>query len=342
MNHRRSCAGAMTRRPTAEWWSVQPVSIVPDARSARPSGAAELIYHGLIKVGTGLPTICWLRLYARRRERIAVLTEVPGNPGTSVTNGLETLIDWICRVHAVERSRLTVFEIWPIGAATMTSPRVSRVRLAPALRWEPASRGNIEALVGGPLSELPDHDHLYPMVRSLGGGRLCEPERELFEALPVDRLPPPHNPSRCDHYPRFERIERQLQKRRGQKTFAVTLEAGREFVASLTAADASHCRLHQGNWKVIADASARIVDKLGECEPEVYVAEAKGARLPTRDRDILISLFTDPIVVLGGSFNNGQHRSCGARLSGADRVAVVIGYRALEPYYDDWVYGGGG
>ena len=163
----------------------------------------------------------------------------------------------------------------------------------------------------------------------------------MFAAIPVEELPPPHNPSRCKHLARFRRLV-DLMHERGLSAEEATEAAGGEFLASLTPEDLGVCRFHRARWDLIASESVRIVDSLGRRDPEDYVAEARRSTLPARERRWLESLFRDPIDIAGGGYTDGQHRSCALRFSGAQQAAVVTGDELLGEESTDWKYEGDG
>lgn len=211
---------------------------------------------------------------------------------------------------------------------------------APA--WQDATRDAIEKLIGGTLAELPDHAEFYRRVLSLGGGVTTEIIRPLFEALPVDQLPPPHNPSRCRHIDRFRQIADEQNTPEGRRWLEHDLEVGRAFLTTLTPDDLRHCPFHDADWRAIADASVRIIETLGRCDTDEYAAAASDTPLRRNDREWLVSLFSDPIFIGGGTYTNGQHRGCALRFSGAKRAAIATDDEILGEECTDWTYGGGG
>jgi hypothetical protein len=63
-----------------------------------------LTHNGLIKVPAALgdPSIYWLRLYSAHSSNVVVVTEVPGNPGQSVTNAIERVAEFICTSFSLD------------------------------------------------------------------------------------------------------------------------------------------------------------------------------------------------------------------------------------------------
>jgi hypothetical protein len=90
------------------------------------------------------------------------------------------------------------------------------------------------------------------------------------------------------------------------------------------------CRYHvdEGraiDWKLIAELACDVVQRNG---PRISVAAvdlAAGRLGSGTERDLLWSLFAEPILWRRGSprLDNGQHRVCGLVMAGADRVPVA-------------------
>ena len=300
---------------------------------AKPS----LLHHDLFTLAPDRRGIYWLRLYHLPNGRFrAVLTEVPGNNGMSVISGASVIRDAIAKKFSIDHEALDLFIIWPtfqyfegpIESANYSEPSSSG--------WRNVSRRKIEAVVGK-LTPLPDHGVLFSQVLA-HGGRVRESYRDVFEAVPVNSLPPPHAPYQCRHNGRFKKL---LGK---SESHAKALATGERFLSTLVKADLRRCRYHRDDWASIADASARIVDQLaGTTDPD-YLAPAQIWRLPAKEQGWLVSLFRDP-VVLGddrASYVNGQHRGCALRFSGAQRAAVVVDTLTTEHEDADWTYLGDG
>ena len=305
--------------------------------------AYRLFYHDLVAIpgGGDRAGIHWLRLYEGEADHVAVVTEVPGNPGASVTNRVEEIVGYI-RSGFATGDALRVYEVWPPGSPGSVEGSVSSVLLGPSgPRWAEADRAEIEAIIGAELPALPGHDELYRRVCDLGGGTLNEAARPVFKAHPVADLPPPHMPFRCRHYARFERMVRDTSSPEGTSRPAL-LEVGRAFVASLTPADLLACHFHDGDWRSVADESVRIINQLGPQERAEYRVAAVQARLPDRERGWLLSLFAQPIDIHRDSYVNGQHRGCALRFCGAACAAVVTHWEAMREEREDWVYVGDG
>lgn len=267
-----------------------------------------LVYHDLLTVPLGRrnPGIFWLRLYATsQRDHVAVVTEVPGNPSSSVTNCVSRIAYSIERRFGIPPGRLVLYEVWPQGSPA-DNPGIRRVDLGEAPDWANASKADIEAIIGCVLMDLPSHDELYRRVLALGGGAMREVFRSVFEAVPVADLPPP------------------------------------AFLATLTRRDLRRCEFHKARWKDIADESVRVIEALGRRDAQDYVEAAQHAHLRRDDLRWLVSLFADPIVVKDHSYTDGQHRGCALRFSGAHRAAVITGEEYLGEVSADWTYEGEG
>lgn len=293
-------------------------------------------HHGLIRSSTA---IYWLRLYQSGDGFLAVVTEVPGNPGSNSMNGHETLLEVLRTDFEVPPDRLTLFEICPSGCLE-SNTAVARVELGPEPRWIESSVAEIETLVG-PIARLPDHEALIREVEQMGG-LVKEPiMRHVFDAVRVRELPPPHRPSRCAHYGRFERILKDVPNM-GQHWHSRALNAGTLFQESLQPADRQTCPRHQANWRAIADRSVDILHELGPQDDSKDYLRAAGKRLKGKDRVWLSSLFSDPILVSNGGYTNGQHRGCALRFSGAERAAVVVRTEETGNFTSPWTYHGDG
>lgn len=302
----------------------------------------QVVHHDLIKVplGRDRPGIFWLRLYGNAEDHVAVVSEVPGNPASSMTNAMKVIADWITENFAIQPQRLVIYEIWPRGSIGWERRNVRLVDFSG--RWPQSSKRDVAAHVGRDLDDLPTHAELYRRVLAAGGGRMEEQSRPLFEAVKVSDLPPPHNPARCDHREKFGPLLEQTRhpERCG---YDAALEAGALFLKSLTPDDLRACYYHQAQWKEIADESVRILHKIGPADPEKYKDEVRRSTLQGTDRRWLWSLFGDPIFIgSGNSYTNGQHRGCALWFSGADRAAVVTGDEELGTACVDWTYEGDG
>jgi len=76
------------------------------------TNAAQL--HNDLFVPADRRGIYWLRLFRLLQERhVALLTEVPGNPGMSVTNAASLLGREVAEAFAINKEELDVFIIWP-------------------------------------------------------------------------------------------------------------------------------------------------------------------------------------------------------------------------------------
>ncbi len=299
--------------------------------------------HELIAVPFGgrASGIYWLRLYAGQVAHVAVLTEVPGNPSFSVTNGISQIASYLHERFGTLPSQLVIFVIWPRGANGLDPSVVHRVRFGQSAPWPESSRGEIEALVGAPLPELPEHGELYGRVLDLGGGTTQGRRRPIFEALAVSDLPPPHRLFRCLHAARFDSLAARTS---AASVSGITpgVDIGQLFLDSLTPADIKACPRHAGGWKSIADESVRIIETNAGGDSADYVAEARRGHLPHDDLAWLVSLFRDPVDISGRAYIDGQHRACALRFSGAERAAVVRSYEELGDVSDDWIYEGDG
>ncbi len=305
----------------------------------------QIKYHDLFLLPATAPRkplICWLRLFASEeaeRRWVAVLTEVPGNPGFSISNGHEQIVSALADRFGPDLKSGQFFHVWPQGLFD-TGPSWNEVTTA-GHRVGPSCRGAVERMVGTPLLDLPEHEELYRRVTELGGGCVDETFRRIFEPFPVTELPPPHNPASCFHHERFLEILNNTPN--VDVGFERELEAGRCFLRSLTPGDLSRCRYHNGNWQAVAEESVRVLEECGdEADAEALLERAERARLPEVEKEWLCSLFEDPIFIGGGSYTNGQHRGCALRFSGAERAAIHTRDESLGYISVDWTYEGDG
>lgn len=306
----------------------------------------RLQHHGLITCPFDWdrkPVICWVRLFQdldAEPSGVAVVTEVPGNPGGSIANEHSTIQAALVNQFDVELDSLAVFDVWPKGCLGNESSwsKIDRAGYAEA---PDTSRAEVERLVGQDLPDLPEHDELYRQVLDLGGGVWDEAFRRVFEALPVDELPPPHNPSACAHRERFEGILVRLPAT--ESWLDRDLEAGRLFLESLTTDDLARCHYHRDDWRAIADESVRILDACGDrADRDEYLDAVRRSPLADIEKRWLRSLFGDPVFIGGGGYTNGQHRGCALRFSGAERAAIHTSDESLGMLCNDWAYGGDG
>ena len=305
--------------------------------------AARLVYHGLISVPLGhrRPGIYWLRLYLCGSDKaVIVLTEVPGNPSYSLSNGMSGILNEVVSRFDLSSKQMDVFQVTPIGAPGQpVSADVDRVSFAvsgPA--WRRSTRAEIEKLVGSRLVALPSNAELYEAVLKAGGGNVREDLRYVFAGVPVKELPAPRNLFRCPLFADRSKAERSHLRRADGGD-----EPGRTFWENMTVEGVRACPRHSSNWKAIAEASVEVIEAVGlSAATEDYIQTAEGKELDDDDRHWLLSLFTEPIIVIGGDYTDGQHRACALRFSGAARAAVVVDEKSLGSVVDDWTYGGDG
>jgi hypothetical protein len=301
-----------------------------------------LIYHDLITRASGRSNdgIYWLRIYAEGTKRVAVVTEVPGNPGQNVMNASERIVDEIERRLSPDSPMGWVYIVMPRGSAEPDRCLTWRVEVAPELRWLDASIAEIEDVVGQRLAPLPPHDDLLWRVVTAGGDLEDQIEEPIYQAIPVDALPPPHAPWKCAHAARFEAMKAALGEAHvsDQELAAI----GEKFIASLTADDIASCRYHAADWRSIAEESVRTLERSASTDREDLVAQARSSTLPPTELRWLVSLFQDPVVAHDLTYGNGQHRGCALRFSGATHAVVVRGFRTCRVDPGVWVYQGDG
>ncbi len=98
----------------------------------------ELLFHGLIDVPIHRfrrSGIYWLRLYRTPKGLVATVTEVPGNPSLSATNGISHIIMFIGESFQIELEHLAVFVIHPEGEFEGQPADYVRVHNSGSLSW---------------------------------------------------------------------------------------------------------------------------------------------------------------------------------------------------------------
>jgi hypothetical protein len=296
------------------------------------------VYHDLIRVRN---SIYWLRLYQIDDRHVAVITEVPGNPGRNSMNGLDAIVDYLGRSLKIDVATLSFFQVWPSGY-TEAATDVSRVTLGPNPHWTEVDWSAILDVVGQ-LPAIPEHGELLKSVAALGGSEREPIMRDVFQAIPVGELPPPHAPFNCAHADRHDQIKAELNDPEDEGNLMDReLRAGKLFLQTLTPADLAACSYHDANWRVIADESVAVLEDLGVRDERSDYAEEARKRLQGKERGLLESLFGDPIIVGEGGYTNGQHRGCALRFSGAAGAAVVVGTEQTGKFDYPWTYQGDG
>lgn len=303
----------------------------------------DLVHHDLVKVPLGgykEPGIYWLRLYAGNCGYVAVVTEVPGNPGLSVTQAREHLVRWVNAQHVKASDRLVLYEVWPKGS--QLTPSVCRVDVDDARSSKESSRSAIEEEIGTSLRPLPEHTELYARVLGLGGGVIEECWRRVYKAIRVSELPPPHSMHKCFYEPLFKELLAAVSAEHPELHWNdQELEAGRRFIVRVRAEDLARCPYHNADWRRVADESVRVIESVGVADDnDEYVKAARGRKLRGKDALALMSLFKDPIIADSETFTGGQHRGCALRFSGAERAAVVVDHEMTGEECTDWVFEG--
>lgn len=301
----------------------------------------RLLFHDLISAPPAEHRfgIYWLRLYTDGEARVAVVTEVPGNPGQSVMNATETVVEEIERRFDIDAASLRSYLVMPSGFTGETQ-KAWRVHLVPAIRWDKVTLPDIEGVIGQRLAPLPAHADLLGRVLALGGDPEDEIQEPVFETIAVEELPPPHLPFKCALADRFETMKAQSGAANDDQADAAAL--GQRFLASLTPEDRATCAFHAADWRSIADESVRILERSPSANENKLVGLASSCLLPQPERRWLVSLFDQPLLVHEGSFGDGQHRGCALRFSGASRAVAVRRFATVQVAPRVWVYTGDG
>jgi hypothetical protein len=287
--------------------------------------------------------ICHLRVYCGSQEELVVLAVEPDdNPGRSIVNAAEALIERIETVFGDEFCLFLHFPSSPGKAPVWTEVSIDTEEERANFDRREIPHAEIEQLVGEQVS-LPKTD--AASAADIGGKShpllaLIPPEEEEWmiidemQVVAVADLPWPHNPSECAHAERFESIRRLYDER-----FDGHIPAGAHFFLSLNREAFSICRYHQHDWQAIAAASVELLEALGPTSDFDEVVDRATALIDEKaDREQLISLFSDPIKWAPGetSITNGQHRTCALKATGAELcVAQTYGELRTKPVSTD-------
>ncbi|MHB2029257.1 MAG: hypothetical protein ACYCPT_10625 [Acidimicrobiales bacterium] len=310
-----------------------------------------LVHHDLVDVdvdvvvGSDAKAFFWLRYFEPSPPNsswpVIVITDVPRNPHVISLNA-EDHVDCIVRSVAARLhlriDELVVFTVTPRNQSYSGKTETKRVELEPFRRMT-VSRADIESMLKITLPELPQHTELCARVKTLGGGRPHELDVIRFEAVPVGMLPPPHDLFKCAHKDRFGRFVNASPGVKRDEQFRIQI--GDQFFSSLTEEDLSVCIYHAADWKAIAKESVRIIED-EPIDESPYLSKVRSWAMNPTDRKWLESLFMEPISLSSDQLDNGQHRSCALRFSGADTVAVATNVEKVSCGCQDWIYEGDG
>jgi hypothetical protein len=111
------------------------------------------------------PSYCWLRIYTAPGQSVVLATEMPDNPGTSITNAAERLAMEVTRTFGLALDTLTWIEHYPEREGRNRHPPlpasfdlVTFTPTAQGLRspqWRRLSQAQVEAMLGQPLPSWP-------------------------------------------------------------------------------------------------------------------------------------------------------------------------------------------
>lgn len=299
---------------------------------------SEPIFQDLFAYGCG--SIAWVRVYLLEDgQAIALALDPVDNPGRSVVNGAEELIEGLAQAFpSVEGIRLMVrFPGDPRGEGW-----TEIVFDGDGPEFERRTIEEVQTLVG---EELFDPEPDYATCADLGGeGHPLldlipppEPGRNPIQDLAlvaVADLPWPHNPSKCASKQRFDDLAELYGSSRRHCT-----AVGAHWSYSLDETDYEACPYHQADWRRIADVSVEVFEGLAEdAELDVVIEAVDRILGNTAEGAWCRSLFSDPIVWSPeqDSVTDGQHRSCALRASGAPFCVVdVDGAYVAEPVAAD-------
>lgn len=295
----------------------------------------QLIFDDLFAFDRGL---CHMRVYRDDETVVALAVELDDNPGPSIVNGAERLIE---RVAAVFGGPQRTFLQFPGTRPTWTEVSF-RERGGQAEFDREIPHVEIETLVGATVVIESD---AMSRAEEIGGEKHPllalippeEPERHLLaeiQAVSVADLPWPHNPSRCAHIDRFNDVSALY-----DSGLDGHVPAGAHFFLTLADSEVAICPYHQHDWPAIAAASVTLLDQVpADADMNAIIAAASTLLPSGLDQSELVYLFSDPIVWAPGetSIINGQHRTCALKASGASQCAVVLcGERPYQPRSTD-------
>lgn len=260
----------------------------------------------------------WVETVDDRQENLVVIImDVVGNHGPSAVNGIEMIAEQLTGRLPTSRPIRWVTGCEPALDA-LDRDEFVEARLLPdsgGVAWTHHSRGDLEGGLVRPLTALPE-DLLERVLAN--GGELDEVPTYTYRIVDVASLPLAHNLFRCKFADRFAaEIEEELDE---------STAGAVRFYAWLTGDQTSQCRYHRVDWVAIADASVAILEQLG-CQPDdaELTTAINGAGVREPERAMLASLFGYDAIAISSdqTYQNGQHRGCGLRLSGAARVVIA-------------------
>jgi hypothetical protein len=108
------------------------------------------------------PSYCWLRIYTAPRQHVVLATEMPENPGISITNAAERLAMEVTRTFGLAFDALAWIEHYPERQGSHGHPPlpasfdlVTFMRTAQGLQrpeWRRLSKVQVEQVLGQPLT----------------------------------------------------------------------------------------------------------------------------------------------------------------------------------------------
>jgi hypothetical protein len=108
---------------------------------------------------------CWLRIYTTPGQSVVLATEMPENPGTSITNAPERLSMEVTRTFRLALDTLTWIEHYPERQGSHGHPllpesfdQVTFTHTAQGLQcpeWHRLSQAQVEAMLGQTLPRWP-------------------------------------------------------------------------------------------------------------------------------------------------------------------------------------------
>lgn len=264
-------------------------------------------------------SLFWVELLTAVDDRsVVVVTEVAGNPGRSVVNAVERVSAWLSDELGLPTGSRWVTAVEP-ALDFLDLEEVVEALLADdfsLLEWRHMPRQQFETELRTRSTPLP-RDLLARVMAA--GGRTEEKEQQpSYRVIDVGDLPLPGDLFRCRYVDRFRAARAGLPEE--------APEGAIRFYEGLTQKETARCRYHQADWALIAHYAVHIIETLGPQPDEAALTHAiEAAGLAGSEHDFLRSLFGADAIALSSdrTYDNGQHRACALRLSGASLAVVV-------------------
>jgi hypothetical protein len=153
----------------------------------------------------------WLRIYREESAAVVLVTQVPGNPGSSIMNGASRIARWILSDLLQTATDIRWFHCCP-GGMYGFEPKTRYAELtfaepdlAPTWRGHRIARKRSEELIGQPLTLLPGHEEVLRRIIAAGGSLTEQPIVPRYIVADAADVPPPNTPFRACSTSAFKR-----------------------------------------------------------------------------------------------------------------------------------------